>query len=226
VSGAIPAVIVALQREAEAVAKGWQREELPGKVHLYTNGSAIVACAGMGAVRAEIAARAAMARMPVTVLISAGLAGGASTMMRVGDVVRPGVVIDGATEERFEGEGPQPVLVTLDAIASRADKARLQTKFRADVIDMEAAGVARVAREAGLEFRAVKAISDEYGFELESTSQFVTSNGQFREGAFVMYALLRPSMWKTLMALARNSTKALQSLTFAIEAELAGYEES
>ena len=120
-----------------------------------------MACAGMGEARAVLAARAAMSRMDVTCLISAGLAGAASPGLRVGDIVWPGLVIDGETGERFEGEGSQPVLVTVDAIASKAEKTRLQAKYFADVIDMEAVGVARVAREHGLEFRAVKAVSDD-----------------------------------------------------------------
>lgn len=219
-----PAFIVALQREAEPLVAGWKRHDLPGHVHLYMGPQATVACAGMGAERAEIAARAAMAKVPVTRLISAGLAGAATARLRVGDVVRPGVVIDGLTSERFEGEGPQPVLVTLDVIASRAEKTRMQSKYLADIVDMEAAAVARVAREAGVEFCAIKTVSDEFEFELESTAQFVTENGQFREGAFVLHSLLRPQMWGKLIALARNSTKALASLKFAVEEEINSYE--
>ena len=220
-----PAIVVALPREVEPLVKGWAHEDLPDKTHLWTNGEAVVVCAGMGPVRAEIAARAAIGRMPVTELISAGLAGAASPILRVGDVVRPGVVIDGMTGERFEGEGQRPVLVTLDAIASRNDKARMESKYLADLIDMEAVAVARVARERGLPFRAVKTISDEVSFELESTSQFVTKDGQFREGAFALYALLRPAMWRTLIALAQNSTKAIASLKFALEADLDSYKQ-
>jgi adenosylhomocysteine nucleosidase len=113
--------------------------------------------------------------------------------------------------------------VSVDAVASVQEKARLRAAYFADAVDMEAAAVARVAQGSGLTFRAIKAISDESDFEVEGLAQFATADGQFREGAFAVHAALRPAMWRKVIALGWNSSKALRSLTVAVEAELDWY---
>jgi adenosylhomocysteine nucleosidase len=218
-----PAIIAALPREVSALVKGWTRRELAGRVVVYSNGDALVACAGMGAERAALAVEAAMAARPVTALISVGLAGACDPALRVGEIVRAGVVIDSGTGERFDSSEAGDVVVSAAAIASVGEKARLRASYRAAAVDMEAAMVARLARAHGLEFRAIKVISDEADFEVEGLSRFATADGQFREAAFAMYAALRPRMWGKVIALGRNSSKAVESLTVAIEAELDWY---
>src|ERR1035441_5934645 len=207
-----PAMIAALPREVSALVKGWDLRVHSGHVAVYTNGGAVVACAGMGAARAEVAVQAAMATMPVTALISVGLAGACDPALEAGEIVRAGVVIDERTGERFESSQFDQVLVSAGAIASKGEKARLRALQYADAVDMEGAAVARLARKHGLEFHAIKAISDEADFEVGGLSQFVTADGQFRERAFALHAALRPAMWKNVIALERNSSKALSAL--------------
>ena len=221
-----PAIIAALPREVSGLVKGWKTQHLSGNVVVYTNGHAVVACAGMGAARAAFAVKAAMTAMPVTMLISAGLAGACDPALHVGDVVRPGIMIDSRTGERFGDGARDEVLVTADAVAGIVEKARLRASYHASIVDMEAAAVARLARAHCFDFRAIKAISDEAGFELESLSRFATSDGQFREAAFALHAALRPKMWGKVIALARNSGKAVASLTDALRAELDLYKGS
>jgi len=220
---ACPAMIAALPREVKALVKDWELRTLPGRVLVYTNGEAVVACAGMGAARAEIAVRAAMEAMPVTELLSVGLAGGCDPALKVGEIVRAGVVIDERTGERFENSRVDQVLVSVGAIASVGEKAKLHASFNAAVVDMEAAAVARLARQHGLEFQAIKAISDEADFEVEGLARFSTKDGQFREMAFALYAAVRPGLWKKVSTLGRNSGKALGALTAALKAELDWY---
>lgn len=218
-----PAIIAALPREVKALVEDWELRVLPGHVAIYTNGEAVVACAGMGAARAEIAVKAAMAEMPVTALLSVGLAGGCDPALKVGDIVRAGVVIDERTDERFESSQFDQVLVSTNAIASAGEKARLRASRYADAVDMEAAAVARLARQHGLDFQAIKAISDEADFDVRGLSQFVTADGQFRETAFALHATVRPAMWGKVIALGRNSSKALGALTAELNAELDWY---
>ena len=220
-----PALIAALPREVSALVKGWECRELQGRIVIYTNGHAVVACAGMGEARAALAVQAAMDAMPVTALISVGLVGGCDPALRVGEIVRAGVVIDGRTGERFESSGAElkQVLVTEDAIASVAEKSRVRALFGAAAVDMEAVAVARVARARGLELKAIKAVSDEADFEVGDLSRFSTAEGQFREGAFALHAALRPALWGKVIALGRNSGKALAALTEALEVELDWY---
>jgi adenosylhomocysteine nucleosidase len=227
-----PAIIAALPREVSALVKGWECRNLPGRVVLFTNGNAVVACAGMGGARAARAVEAAMAAMPVTALISAGLAGACDPALRVAEIVRAGMVIDSLTGERFDsrtGErfaaqagGPQSeqILVTGDAVAGVREKARLFGSYHAAAVDMEAATVARLARAHGLPFRAIKAISDEADFEMEGLSRFATVDGRFREGAFALHTALRPRQWGKAIALARNSRAAIGALTAGLRAEL------
>ena len=218
-------IVAALPREVAGLVKGWEARRLPGKVWVYTRGDAVVACAGMGAARATVAVQAAMQAMAVTELLSVGLAGGCDPAVRVGDVVRAGVVIDGRTGERYSGKADGRVVVTVDAIASVAEKARLYAAYGATAVDMEAATVARLAEAHGLGFRAIKAISDAADFAMDDLGRFATRDGQFREGAFALHVAVRPRMWGQTVALARNSGRALRALTAALDAELDWYRE-
>jgi adenosylhomocysteine nucleosidase len=218
-----PAIIAALPRELERLVRGWERRELPGKVFVYTNGSAVAACAGMGSTRVALAVEAALKAGPVTALLSVGLAGACDPALRVGDIVRAGEVIDSGTGERYANSQFRQVLVTSMAIASVAEKRRLLESYGAVAVDMEAATVARIALGHGLYFQAIKVISDEADFEIEGLSRFATRDGQFREAAFGMYAAIRPYLWKKLIALAGNSGKALVSLTDVLHGELEWY---
>jgi adenosylhomocysteine nucleosidase len=218
-----PAIIAALPREVRHLVRGWEERRLPGKVFVYTREGAVVACAGMGAARALLAVEAAMAVSSVTALISVGLAGACDPALRVGEIVRAGVVVDTQTGERF-GEGQdERVLVSAPAIASVREKRRLYEAYGASAVDMEAAAVARMARAHGLPFRAVKAISDDAGFELEELGRFATHDGQFREGAFAAYSVARPRLWPKLVQLAGNSKKAVEALTVELESQLDWY---
>jgi adenosylhomocysteine nucleosidase len=216
-------IIAALPREVAALVHGWKRLQTPDGVVVYTDGRAVVTCAGMGAARAELAVQAAMATLPLTSLISVGLAGACDPALRVGEVVHAGVVIDSQTGERFEDARYQQVLVTADNIASIKEKERLLRLYGAAAVDMEAGTVGRLAREHGLTFAAIKAVSDEAGFEVKGLSQFATPEGQFHEVAFALHAALRPAMWGKVIALGRNSRKALAALTDTLRVELDWY---
>ena len=219
----IPAMIAALPREVRALVKGWERRSIADGVVVYSNGDAVVACAGMGAARVALAVQAAMDVLPVTDLISVGLAGACDPKMRVGEIVRAGVVVDARTGERFEDAQFKQVLVSSDAIANAKEKARLHASYSAAAVDMEAASVARLAQAHGLGFHAIKAISDEAEFEMEGLARFSTAEGQFREAAFALHAALRPAMWSKVIVLGRNSSNAVDALTEALRGELDWY---
>jgi adenosylhomocysteine nucleosidase len=112
------------------------------------------------------------------------------------------------------------VLATSGQIASVAEKARLFASYGASAVDMEAAAVGRLARAHELDFVAIKTISDEAAFELPELGRFATSDGQFREAAFGLYAAVHPPIWGKVMRLAKNSKLAIDALTRAVEDEL------
>ena len=213
-------VIAALPREVAPLVKKWKCEKLPGNRTVYVRDNVVVACAGMGPSQVSLAVSAARALLPVTELVSVGLAGACNPTLRIGDIVRPGVVIDRNTGERFLDERFDSVLVSTSAILSVAEKERLRIAYDAAAVDMEAATVARLARAHALKFSAIKVISDTAEFNMEGLSGFATEDGQFREGAFALHAAVRPWMWSRLMGLAKNSKKAVRALNEAVRAEL------
>ncbi len=87
---------------------------------------------------------------------------------------------------------------------------------------MEAAGVARVAQEAQIGFRCVKAISDEMDFVMPPMERFVSASGDFESGKFALWATMRPWQWSRVAALGRNSAKAARALCQRLEKDLAG----
>ncbi len=215
-----PAIIAALPREVKHLVRGWQRHELPGKIVVYTSDCAVVACAGMGPARAALAVQAARSFKPVTALLSVGLAGACDPSLRVGDIVRAGVVVDTQSGERFDNSQFRQVLVSSSAIASVKEKQRLHASYGASAVDMEAATVARIAQAHNLYFQAIKAISDDAAFEVAELSKFASKDGQFREAMFAAYASVRPHLWRKLTKLAGNSKRALDALTNELESQL------
>jgi adenosylhomocysteine nucleosidase len=218
-----PAIIAALPREVKHLVRGWQEHRLPNKIVLYTNDFAVVACAGMGPARATLAVQAAMGMKPVTTLLSVGLAGACDPSLKIADIVHAGTVVDTQSGERYSNSQFKQVLVSAPAIASIKEKRRLYESYRAGAVDMEAATVARIAKAHNLSFQAIKAISDDAGFELRELTRFATKNGQFREAAFAAYSLAQPRLWPKLFHLAVNSKRAIQSLTAELESQLDWY---
>jgi len=218
-----PAIIAALPREVKHLVRGWQEHRLPGKIIAYTNDRAVIACAGMGTARAALAVQAALSLKPVTALLSVGLAGACDPSLRVGDIIRAGIVIDAHTGERFSNPLFSETLITTSAIASIKEKQRLYASYQASAVDMEAATVARLAQAHDIPFRAIKAISDDASFEMQELARFATNDGQFREAAFAAHAAVRPQLWPKLFALAGNSKRAVQSLTRELESQLNWY---
>jgi adenosylhomocysteine nucleosidase len=168
----------------------------------------------MGTVRATLAVETAIRLGDVSMLVSVGLAGGCHADVRVGSVVEAGVVVDTLSGERFAaGDGAGATLVTTHTIASVREKERLFASYGADVVDMEAATVARLAVMRGLSFRALKGVSDGHDFELSSLGRFASPHGHFRTQAFALHTALRPRQWRKTMQLGAASQRALAALT-------------
>jgi len=223
-----PVFIAAMPREITRIVNGWRADEtlITRKIHLFWNEDAVIACAGMGGNRALLAVQAALALGPASELISVGWAGACHERLQVGDVVRPNIVIDAKTGERFFAqrqsqtkEGAE-VLVTVATPANSAEKGRLAQSYSASVVDMEAAAVARAAQARDLPFKAIKAISDEVSFELPDLAQFSTADGQFREAAFGFHVATHPRLWGPVRTLARGSRLAAGRLQIAIENQI------
>ena len=222
-------IIAAMERELAPLTSDWELNTLHAGEHelICHEGPDVVAVfSGMGCKRAEIAARAAIEKYSPKALVSAGLAGGLMRSLKVGNVVLPNVIIDAATGAEYRcnlggdviGGG---VLVSSFEIAEKQSKPELVECFHALVVDMEAAGVAKVARESGLRFRCVKAISDELEFAMPPLNRFV-ADGVLQTGKLLRWVTLRPQYWPALITLGINSRRAGKSLCDWLRSHLAG----
>ncbi len=112
-------------------------------------------------------------------------------------------------------------MVSAPDVAGVAAKARLQEIYGADAVDMEAAVVAEIARAAGVEFMAVKAISDPLDFEMPPMERFIDSQGRLDLLKLIGWASVRPSLWAALAALKKNSHIAAEALATELEKMIA-----
>ena len=210
------AVLAALPREVRGMVGRMPPDQayLDRGIHLYRLPEMVVATAGMGASRVALAFAAATEAYDPATVISVGLAGSCGRETAAGSAYEAGVVVNAQTGERFQtGHGTDRlVLVTTAAIAGVQEKARLAETYRAAMVDMEAATVARLATAHDLPFRAIKGISDAHDFELASLSRFAGAQGQFRTAAFAVHTALRPHHWRSAARLGRESNKALEAM--------------
>jgi adenosylhomocysteine nucleosidase len=208
------AVVAALEREVRRliqVRRLRAREDESG-LRFFEGEDTVVVCGGIGAEAARRAAEALIQKYSPRVIYSVGFAGALDSGLKVGDVVQPAQVIhagDGSRVDVKEGRG---VLVSFAAVASPEQKAKLKESFGAQLVDMEAAAVARAAEARGVAFGSVKAISDAMDFTFPEIERFVDAQGRFHEGRFAMFAALRPWLWWKVWRLAMNSDAASAAL--------------
>ena len=209
-------MVAALEREVRPLIKHWRvsEKEYGGRrFRFFEHDDAVLVCGGIGAGAARRAAEAVIAIYLPAVVCSIGFVGALEPGLKVGTVVQPSQVINAGDASRVNLGGGSGVLVSFGSVATPAQKARLKESFGAQVVDMEAAAVARAAEARGVEFAAVKVVSDEFDFEFPAMERFVDSEGRFREGRFTMFAALRPWLWMKLLRLASNSNRATRALS-------------
>jgi adenosylhomocysteine nucleosidase len=214
-------IIAAMEHETQPLVQGWQRSSVHAGARSFTafeKDERVVVISGIGRQHAEAAARAAIAQYRPGQLVSAGVAGALIRSLKAGSVVTPNVVVDAADGAEYRctlengGVVGGGVLVSASEIAGAEAKRKLVEQFHGLIVDMEAAGVARAAQEAGIGFRCVKAISDEADFVMPPLKQFVDAAGHFQSGRFAAWAAVRPWQWARVMKLGRNTNKAVKSL--------------
>jgi len=186
-------------------------------VALFDLHRAVVAVGGIGERCARRAAETAIDDAQPTLLLSAGIAGAISPGLKVGDVGRIREIVDVATSERYPADGGDWVLATTQDVSNAAEKRELLTKYGADVVDMEGAAVAQVARERGLKFAAIKAISDDSRFVMPPLARFIDNDGRFHDGRFLLYVALRPKWWPALAKIRASTAIASANLCRAVE---------
>jgi len=193
---------------------------MPNKVNgvdIFELTNAIIAVGGIGERFARRAAEVAIDYAQPKLLLSAGIVGAISPHLKVGDVARIREVVDVATGARYStAGGGEWVLATSQDVSDATEKQDLRARFGADVVDMEAAAVAKVARERGLEFAALKTISDDAAFDMPPLNRFI-DDGKFATRKFLIYMALHPKWWSTLGKIKENSNIATGNLCNALQ---------
>jgi adenosylhomocysteine nucleosidase len=223
------AIIAAMEREIAPLIRGWRRGTLLSderKFVLFERDGVVAVVSGIGCSNAQLAARALVVQYRPAILTSVGLAGALIRSLKVASVFTPNVVVDAVDGAEYRcAADPNHVsggvLVTAVEIAGVEAKRKMVDRFHGLVVDMEAAGVARVAQQEQIGFRCVKAISDEADFVLPPMGNFLDDAGEFQSGKFALWAALRPWHWPGIAALAQNSKRAISALSDRLQKDLA-----
>ena len=211
------AIIAALPGELKPLARGWRRETRAG-VDLWRRRAGeedwIAACSGMGARAAERAMAEVEKEGPIDLFMSVGWAGALREGFLVGRAYGVSGVVDARTGERFrsctKSEGCW--LATSHRVADKAEKRRLAATYGADLVDMEAAAVARLAGMRGIPFHCIKGVSDGFEDSLPDFNPFISADGRFQRARFLLHALPRPWQWLALARLGINSGIAARQM--------------
>jgi adenosylhomocysteine nucleosidase len=210
------AMVAALEREVGPLVKGWARKKRQhgGRVLTFLEqDGAVLICGGIGAQAARRAAEAVIELYRPAAVYSVGFAGALEKDLKVGDIFSPSMVLDARDGSRTPLSGADGTLITFMEVAGAGQKAKLAKAYAACAVDMEAAAVAAAAHAHGIACHAIKVISDELGFEIPHSPSFIGGDGQFETMRFILFAALRPWIWRRVATLARNATVAARVLS-------------
>jgi nucleoside phosphorylase len=217
------AIIAAMEQEVRPLIRGWKVrliEQGGRRYRLFENGDTALVCGGIGAESARRATEAMIREVSPVRVISVGFAGALDGSLAVGQILEPRTVINAADGVRTDVGSGDGILVSSATVAGKEQKIRLGKAYGATAVDMEASAVAQGAEARGVEFGALKAISDAADFSLPAMDRFVADDGRFHFVRFACYVAVRPWLWGTTLALARNSSKASQALCGAVASYL------
>jgi adenosylhomocysteine nucleosidase len=185
--------------------------------------SLLVERCGMGAARAEAAARNLLSA-GADALVSWGSAGGLEPSLEPGTVVIPDRVLvepgkalttDNEWSARLRAAAARkvrvvdsPLLHIEHAIANPADKGRLFAESSAAAADMESCVVGRIAGEAGLPWIAVRVVLDAAGTMLPPLAMSAMRDDGRLDPLFLWRLATTPRQWAAFLALARANRLA------------------
>jgi adenosylhomocysteine nucleosidase len=215
------AIVAAMPGELKPMVRGWPHSAR-GNIRFWAqrNGEEewIAACAGAGQAAATRAFAAIEDGGPIDLVFSIGWAGALTEEIANGTAHNAAGVIDVRTGERFRcdaGAGER-CLVTSPIVANEAEKQRLADAYKADLVDMEAAAIARLAQMRGIPFYCIKGVSDGFHDKLPDFNRFIRPDGQFDMAGMVLFSILRPWHWPSLIRMGENSKKASRSIREAL----------
>jgi len=216
------AIIAAFPGELKSLVRGWPHSTRNG-VDFWAQRDAedewIAACAGAGQDAATRAFAALEDGGPIDLAFSVGWAGALRGSLAPGTAHNVAGVIDIQTGERFncDAEAGEVWLVTSPRVCDEEEKRRLASTYGAGLVDMEAAAIARLAAMREIPFYCIKGVSDGLNARLPDFNRFLSPNGRMKLGRLVLFAILRPWYWPTLLGLGENSRKAAQRIADTLQ---------
>ena len=192
---------------------------------LADGGSCLVVQTGMGAVRAEVAARAAP---PAGAVLSLGCGGGLVPWMRTGDIVVATEVVSLDRACRPEarrsawvpaadiGAQPGAIASSPTVLVSTAEKTAA-AGCDAVLVDMESWALATEAARRNVPFAAVRVVLDAHADELPFLGEAIDPDtGEIVMRAAARALLPRPWSWPAVLRVARQQWEAERRLGEAI----------
>ena len=222
------AVVSAIREEIAPLVRGWRARKIwhDGRSYPFFErgdggpGGVVAICSGIGAEQGRRATEAVIQLARPAKMLSVGFAGALDSSLKVADIVEPRTVVNSADGSRTDTGRGMGTVVSALSVAGPDQKRRLASAYGAVAVDMEGASVAMGAQAHGLEFAALKSISDELDFAMPPINGFVSHEGQFRHVPFALHVAMRPWLWGRTIALGRNSARAARTLCQAIKSYL------
>jgi adenosylhomocysteine nucleosidase len=224
-------IIAAMAGELRPLVRGWKAMSLPSGQAGWQgaiDGTVCTAvCAGMGKEAAARACGIVAQDGLLTVLVSMGWAGALSCGVKAGNAYVINEVVDGGNGEGFvtssqKRDGAPLKLVTIDHVALAAEKRRLAETYRAILVDMEAATVARFARRQGVAFYCLKAVSDAPGELLPDFSRYTDEQGHLQMAALLAHVAIRPRYWPALARVGKNGKRGAVAMAAELGSVMGG----
>jgi adenosylhomocysteine nucleosidase len=228
------AIIAALPGELKPLVRksgrGW-RHQKRNRVHLWRRRAGelewVAACAGVG----QNAAARALAEIerdgPLAQILSVGWAGSLRKDRRPGEAYRVYGVVDLPTNTRLRAspftpvrqeagarKGPPDIWLATSTkvLTGPKEKMDVAISYYADLVDMEAIALARLAKARGVAFHCIKGVSDGADAHLPDFNPFLTADGRFKRVKFIVFALFHPGYWQALRKMGENSKQAAQRI--------------
>lgn len=191
---------------------------------------------GVGDARAYETAKTVCASLPIAAYVSVGLSAALRPGLMAGDVV-----VGESTTSLASKEGQVyisdeallklaaaalkdarkvsfgPLLATPKVAVTSAEKKGLALAGGFVALDMESAGAARAASEAGVPFIAIRAISDTLEEDLPVDFNRFMKEGGMDWPRFIAHVITHPGVIPGLMRLGRNSRLAATNFAKAVE---------
>jgi len=159
---------------------------------------------------AHLVVQALEKKVEVNAIINTGFCGGLDPSLRVGDIVVWGKPPALLNLHFTTGE-----IVTTDRVAvTAAEKGALRAKTGAVAVDMEASAVSQKAREWGVPFYCIRAVSDTAFDDMPlDFNRYRDAEGRFSRPRIALAALARPLRTiPALLRLDRNCRIAAEAL--------------